>query len=292
MASATRDRWAEWLAERRFGGDSELKMRYLERLARTRDSVLDRADLQEGETLLDVGCGEGLIGFGALERGAGAVIFSDVSADLLDFCREAAAELGVLDRCRFVEAGAEDLAAIEDGSIDVVTTRSVLIYVKEKAAAFGELARVLRPGGRISIWEPINRFGSVERRQGGFVGYPVEGLEEVVEKLLVPIDAIQPPDTDPMLDFDERDLLLLAEQAGFFPIRLVLDAVIEATDPRSWDGFLDTAWNPKVPTLREAMEQALTAEERERLTARLRPLVERGHGERRMAFALLSGTRP
>jgi SAM-dependent methyltransferase len=292
MASATRDRWAEWLAERRFGGDSELKMRYLERLARTRDSVLDRADLQEGETLLDVGCGEGLIGFGALERGAGAVIFSDISADLLDFCREAAAELGVLDRCRFVEAGAEDLAAIEDGSIDVVTTRSVLIYVKEKAAAFGELARVLRPGGRISIWEPINRFGSVERRQGGFVGYPVEGLEEVVEKLLVPIDAIQPPDTDPMLDFDERDLLLLAEQAGFFPIRLVLDAVIEATDPRSWDGFLDTAWNPKVPTLREAMEQALTAEERERLTARLRPLVERGHGERRMAFALLSGTRP
>jgi SAM-dependent methyltransferase len=292
MASATRDRWAEWLAERRFGGDSELKMRYLERLARTRDSVLDRADLQEGETLLDVGCGEGLIGFGALERGAGAVIFSDISADLLDFCREAAAELGVLDRCRFVEAGAEDLAAIEDGSIDVVTTRSVLIYVKEKAAAFGELARVLRPGGRISIWEPINRFGSVERRQGGFVGYPVEGLEEVVEKLLVPFDAIQPPDTDPMLDFDERDLLLLAEQAGFFPIRLVLDAVIEATDPRSWDGFLDTAWNPKVPTLREAMEQALTAEERERLTARLRPLVERGHGERRMAFALLSGTRP
>jgi arsenite methyltransferase len=292
MSSTTRDRWAEWLAERRFGGDPEVKEQDLARLAETRDRVLDGSRLAEGETLLDVGCGEGLIGFGALERGAGKVIFSDISTDLLDFCRQAAAELGVLDRCDFVEAGAEDLAAIGAGSIDVVTTRSVLIYVKEKGAAFAEFARVLRPGGRISVWEPINRFGSAERRNGGFVGYPVSGLEGVVEKLLAVIDAIQPPRSDPMLDFDERDLLRLAEQAGFFPIRITFDARVEATEPRSWDGFLDTAWNPKVPTLREAMQEALTAEERERLTTQLRPLVERGEGEWRMAFAHLSGIRP
>ena len=42
----------------------------LEQLAAVRDKVLDRADLRPGETLLDVGCGNGLIGFGALERGA------------------------------------------------------------------------------------------------------------------------------------------------------------------------------------------------------------------------------
>jgi SAM-dependent methyltransferase len=292
MASATRDRWAEWLAVRRFGGDPAVKEQSLARLAETRDRVLDRSEPVEGETMLDVGCGEGLIGFGALERGAGTVIFSDISTDLLDFCREAASELGVLDRCRFVEAAAEDLSAIEDASVDVVTTRSVLIYVKEKVAAFAEFARVLRPGGRLSVWEPINRFGSAERRRGGFVGYPVEGLEETVAKLLAPIDAIQPPDTDPMLDFDERDLLGLAGRAGFFPVRLVYEAGIEATEPRRWDGFLDSAWNPKVPTLREAMEQTLSPEERKQLTARLRPLVERGEGEWRMAFALLSATRP
>jgi SAM-dependent methyltransferase len=292
MAPATRDRWAEWLAERRFGGDPEVRRRSLERLAQTRDAVLDGAELREGEMLLDVGCGEGLIGFGALERGAGTVIFSDVSTDLLDFCREAAAELGVLDRCRFVEAGANDLEPIDDESVDVVTTRSVLIYVKEKAAALGEFARVLRPGGRISVWEPINRFGSAERRERGFVGYPVEGLEEIVDKLLAPIDAIQPPDSDPMLDFDERDLMRLAEAAGFFPIRLTLEARIEATEPRGWDGFLDMAWNPKVPTLREAMEQTLSPGENEQLAAQLRPLVENGEGEWRMAFAHLTATRP
>jgi SAM-dependent methyltransferase len=292
MAAATRDRWAEWLAERRFGGDAEMRSQALANLAKTRDRVLDRAELREGETLLDVGCGEGLIGFGALERGAGSVIFSDISTDLLDFCREAASELGLLGRCRFVEAAAADLAAIEDESVDVVTTRSVLIYVKDKTAAFAEFERVLRRGGRISLWEPINSFGSDERRQGGFVGYPVEGLEEVVAKLLGVFDAIQPPDSDPMLDFDERDLLRLAYAAGFFPARLTLDARVEAQPPHSWDGFLDTAWNPNVPTLREAMEQVLAAEERERLTGRLRPLVEAGRGEWRMAFAHLSGIRP
>src|SRR5438067_10981861 len=66
-----------------------------EDLVPVREKVLDRAWLAEGETLLDVGCGEGMIGFGALERGAGHVVFSDISDDLLDFCREAADGLGV-----------------------------------------------------------------------------------------------------------------------------------------------------------------------------------------------------
>jgi arsenite methyltransferase len=290
MSSTTRDRWAEWLAERRFGGDPQVRAEALAKLAETRDRVLDHAELREGETLLDVGCGEGLIGFGALERGAGSVIFSDISTDLLDFCREAAAELGVLERCRFVEASADDLAPIDDESVDVVTTRSVLIYVKEKEAAFAEFARVLRRGGRISVAEPINRFGAEERRRG-LMGFPVEGIDGIIAKLWAGYEAIQPPETDPMLDFDERDLLRLAESTGFFPIRLTLDARIEATPPRSWGGFLDTAWNPNVPTPREAMEQALSPEETDLLTAQLRPLVEGGGGEWRMAFAHLSGVR-
>ena len=290
MASAARDRWAEWLAERRFGGDSAVRSEMLARLGEVRDRVLDRADLREGEIVLDVGCGEGLIGFGALDRGAGAVVFSDVSTDLLDFCREAAEELGVLDRCRFVEASADDLGEIEDASVDVVTTRSVLIYVKDKRTAFGEFTRVLRRGGRVSLWEPINRFATPEHSGGRFAGYDLSELPEIAAKLHALDAAIQPPGIDPMLDFDERDLLRLAEEAGFFPIKLGLDAVIEPAPVRAWDGFLDTAGNPNIPTLREAMEQALTPDERERLRAHLRPLVEGGEGKWRMAFAHLTGT--
>src|SRR5918999_166821 len=103
------DRWAEWLLERRFGGDEGVRGEFLERLAVTRDNVLDNARLVEGETLLDVGCGDGLIAFGALERGAGEVTFVDVSQDLLDESRRIAEELGVVERCHFVHATAEDL---------------------------------------------------------------------------------------------------------------------------------------------------------------------------------------
>ncbi len=110
VSARPRDRWAEWLAERRFGGDEGTRELFLSKLAATRDVVLDRAQLRAGEDLLDVGCGEGLIAFGALERGAGTVTFSDISSDLLDFCREAATDRGVLDRCRFAEAPARPTA--------------------------------------------------------------------------------------------------------------------------------------------------------------------------------------
>ena len=114
----------------------------MDKLVRVRDKVLEKAALKQGETLLDVGAGEGWIGFGAFGRGAGEVIFSDVSADVLDACREAAEQLGVADRCKYVEAAAHDLSAVEDESVDVVTTRSVLIYVAEKQQALREFFRV------------------------------------------------------------------------------------------------------------------------------------------------------
>src|SRR5947209_3372070 len=107
----------------------------LEHLAGVRDKVLDRAAFTAGESLLDVGCGEGLIGFGALERGAGHVVFSDISQDLLDFCRETAGALGLSDRCSFLKAPAHELVGLAGGSVDVVATRSVLIYVGEKEGA-------------------------------------------------------------------------------------------------------------------------------------------------------------
>jgi arsenite methyltransferase len=255
-----------------------------------RDKVLDRAELVEGETLLDVGCGEGMIGFGALERGAGHVVFSDISDDLLEFCREAAQAVGVSERCSFVKAGAADLSAVEDLSVDVVTTRSVLIYVPEKDASFREFFRVLRPGGRFSCFEPINRFGMDERR-AGFWGYPADGLSDLVQRVEQIYTEIQPPD-DPMLDFDERDLIRLAEAAGFFPIDLELEAEIRSMEPTPWEAFLNQAGNPKIPTIAEAMDQALTPEERERFSAHLRTLVEEGKGVLRMAYAYLRAVKP
>jgi arsenite methyltransferase len=283
------DCWAEWLARRRFGGDVEVEREVAAQLAERRDAVLDRARLAPGETLLDVGCGEGLVGFGALERDA-VVVFSDISQDLLGFCSEAAESLGVRDHCRFVRASADDLSPLESDSVDAVTTRSVLIYVQDKQRAFAEFFRVLRPGGRISLYEPINRFASPEPPDR-FGGYDVAPVRDIAAKLRDLFERLQ-PESDPMLDFDERDLVSACEDAGFFPIDLRLHAEIRPLEPRRWDAFVHIAGNPRIPTLAEAMEEALDADERGRFSAHLRPLVEAGDGTWRMAHALLYAEKP
>jgi arsenite methyltransferase len=110
------------------------------------------------------------------------VIFSDVSQDLLDVSRGLSSELEEGNRCEFVLAGAEDLAPLGDESVDVVTTRSVVIYVKERQRAFDEFYRVLKPGGRLSIFEPINSFGSPEP-EGRFCGFDVGLVADLAEKV-------------------------------------------------------------------------------------------------------------
>jgi arsenite methyltransferase len=98
------------------------------------------------------------------------VAFSDISQDLLDHCRAATAAERLLDRCRFVLASADSLDGIADASVDVVTVRSVLIYVEDKAEALRAFYRVLRPGGRISVFEPIN---VLMRDPGRLLGYDI-----------------------------------------------------------------------------------------------------------------------
>lgn len=283
VTDQTLDQWAQWLLHRRHGGDPEELASTLAYLYPVRDRVLDRADLHEGETLLDVGCGDGLIAFGALERvgASGTVIFSDISQDLLDHCRTLATEMGVVDRCRFVRAAADDLAAIADASVDAVTTRSVLIYVKNKEGAFAELYRVLRPGGRLSFFEPINRFG-IDRPS-----WDAGPVQELRDRIRAVYDAIQPLESDPMVDFDERDLLAFAEGAGFREIHLEYRADIEPAEPKRWERVLHSSGNPRIPTLAEAMAQVLTAEEAARYEAHLRPIVESGQGVSRGATAEL-----
>ncbi len=285
-----KDCWAEWIASMRTEGDASTRQKGAEMHARWRERMLKNVGLTEGETLLDVGCGEGLVGVGALERGAATVIFSDISQDLLDFCREAARGLGLLDRCRFARASADDLIGIENESVDVVTTRSVLIYVPDKAGAFREFSRVLRPGGRISLFEPINRFARTDAET--WAGFDLSPIPEIARKIRAVYDEIQPPETDPMLDFDERDLLGFAEAAGFYPVNLQLEAEVRASEPMAWETFVRRAGSPRIPPIAEAMQKVLTAKEREKFAAHLRPLVERGRGTWRMATAFLWAVKP
>jgi len=257
-------------------------------LVPVRDRVLSHANLGDGETLLDVGCGDGLIAFGALEKvKTSRVIFSDISQDLLDHAQSIAREMQIDSQCEFLRASADDLSAIPNNSIEVITTRSVLIYVPAKQQAFNEFFRVLKSKGRLSIFEPINRFGWPEPPYL-FSGYDVMPIMEIAEKVKALYLRLQPPNTDPMLNFDEHDLIAFAEKAGFREIHLELQAEVKPPiETTNWETFIRTAGNPKIPTLAEAISQTLNADEAEKFVTHLRPLVEARQGTARSALAYL-----
>nr|BFE70970.1 hypothetical protein GCM10020092_042710 [Actinoplanes digitatis] len=253
----TTDRWASWLLRRRDGGSTELRERFAAELIAFRDGVLDRAAIAEGDVVLDVGTGTGLIGLGALDLvgPAGRVVFSDVSAALLDECRR----LADPDRSSFVEAAADDLGPIADASVDVVTTRSVLIYVARKREAFAELFRVLRPGGRLSIFEPINSF-PVRAGADHLFGLDLTPVADLAAKVRAQFTPGAPDGGRPMTDFDERDLLGWAREAGFTRVTLDYRAEVDVPGPpvTDWAALKRTSPNPLAPTYGEAIEAALT----------------------------------
>lgn len=277
MIQPERDPWYEWLKKRRFANDPEHIEEATKAYNGMRDRVLEPIDFVGEKTLLDVGCGDGLIAFGALGKNLnGQVIFCDISQDLLDDCQKVAGEFGVIERCTFLHASAENLSALPNESVDAITTRSVLIYVDDKRRALSEFHRVLRKGGRLSIFEPINRFGTPQP-EGYFWGYDIHPVWSIGKKIRELYETLQPFDSDPMMNFDERDLLEFVEDAGFQRIEMKFTAIIQKNFKERWDSVLRSVGNPKIPSLEEAMEQVLTPEERLKFEEYLRSMVETGH---------------
>ncbi len=218
-------------------------------------------------------------------------MFSDISAALLEHCRDAARFAGVQAQCAFVIAALPELGGIADECFDVVTVRSVLIYVADKAAALVAMHRVLRPGGRLGLFEPINRF-TASFDAGRLWGFAVHGVEELAAQVNTAA-AGHAPEAGSMLGFDERDLFAMASAAGFVNVRMdyhaeVLDGMPPAT---SLDAFLSTAPNPLSPTYAELLDQALSPTQARTLRARLARSFEAGDHRRRSAVAHLCASR-
>ena len=111
--------------------------------------------LSAGERVVDVGCGAGidsLIAARMVGR-TGAVVGVDMTHAMLEKARAGAAEAG-LGNTRFHEGLAESLP-VEDGWADVVISNGVLNLFPDKFGALQEMARVLKPGGRLQIGDII-----------------------------------------------------------------------------------------------------------------------------------------
>lgn len=116
------------------------------------------AELSPGETVLDVGCGTGIVARTAagVVGPAGAVRGVDINPDMLATARRVAADTA--GTITFRQADAADLP-FDDATFDVVVCQEVLQFVEDPTAALSEMQRVAVPGGRIaiSVLRPLDR---------------------------------------------------------------------------------------------------------------------------------------
>jgi demethylmenaquinone methyltransferase / 2-methoxy-6-polyprenyl-1,4-benzoquinol methylase len=135
------DRWAQLLS---FGQDARWHDAMVERLAPALPDRTGRA--------VDVATGTAAVAIAIARRYGCRVTAVDQSPEMLARGRLRVAEAGLERRVELVEGRAEELP-VEDGSADALTHTYLLRYVDDPAAAIRELARVVRPGGRIAMLE-------------------------------------------------------------------------------------------------------------------------------------------
>ncbi len=145
---------------------------------RWRRSLVAAIDPRPGQRVLDVATGTGLVAFELVRRGGCEVIGLDQSEEMLGGARaRLAADPALADHLTLVRGEAEQLP-FADGEFDALTFTYLLRYVDDRAATMRELARVVRPGGRIGMLEfgvpdaaPLRALWRVHTR----VGLPLLG---------------------------------------------------------------------------------------------------------------------
>jgi arsenite methyltransferase len=112
-------------------------------------------DIQKGETVLDLGAGAGNDAFVAqqLVGATGQVIGLDMTPAMIKRANENKEKLG-LENVRFVLGDIEDMP-LESESVDAVISNCVMNLVPDKVKGYGEVYRVLKPGGRFSMSDII-----------------------------------------------------------------------------------------------------------------------------------------
>ena len=144
--------------------DSMLTEEVYNRLKR----IISSLKIKPGSVVLDVGTGTGVLLPFLLEAAGpgGKIVALDIAEKMLEIAR---AKVG--DRAELV-CGDITAAPFADGTFDEVICNSCFPHVKDKLQALKEIARILKPGGRLAVCHPMSReaVNNLHRSLGGVVG--------------------------------------------------------------------------------------------------------------------------
>ena len=150
------NRSAGWQVER---SASEAYERYLVPpiFASWADRLIEAGEIHEGDRVLDVACGTGIVARRAASRvdTSGSIVGLDINEGMLAVAEETAVD--VQPSIEWRQADATDLP-FPDEQFDVVCCQQALQFLDDPVAAVGEMRRVLTPGGRValSVWRPLD----------------------------------------------------------------------------------------------------------------------------------------
>jgi SAM-dependent methyltransferase len=134
------------------------------------ERLVKRVGIGRGEDVLDVACGTGNAAIRAAQAG-GHVVGVDLTPELFEAGRRLAAKAGV--EVIWMEGDAEALP-VEDESFDVVLSVFGCMFAPRHEVAARELARALRPDGRLGVcgWTPEGQMGEFFQALGGYLPQP------------------------------------------------------------------------------------------------------------------------
>jgi SAM-dependent methyltransferase len=154
VSPTNRDQFAAWDGEEgSFWADHSAH--FDRAVARYQDALLAAAAIQPTDRVLDIGCGTGDTSRDAARQaGGGSVLGVDLSSAMLAAARRRAGEEGLVN-VRFEQADAQ-IHPFGDASFDVVISRTGGTFFGDPVGAYRNIARALRPGGRLAMlaWQP------------------------------------------------------------------------------------------------------------------------------------------
>jgi ubiquinone/menaquinone biosynthesis C-methylase UbiE len=135
-----------------------------QQLKPAQDKLMEMANLQPGEKLIDIACGTGLVSFPAAEKLGpnGFVLATDISDEMVKICTLTAGERNI-SNIEFKRMDAEELN-VRNEEYDVALCALGLMYVPDPVKALKEMYRVIKPGGRAvaAVWGQRDHCGWAE----------------------------------------------------------------------------------------------------------------------------------